>query len=219
MAIRRVSLLALVLALLLLLGVQQSQIAAQGKFLLTIDNIMRGPELYGYPPQEVRWSGDNQRIYFQWKQASDPIDKPLATWVVPRDSGYPRKLSDDDAKTAPPASGSTTRDHKRTVYVRDGDVFLYDFTTDKSRQLTKTTDPEKDPSFTQDEKRVAFTRAGNLYALDLNAGSIEQFTDIKPPAAPENKPAADSSQSFLQRQEKELLAAVRDRDRLKDADE
>ena len=218
MSIRRVSLLALVLAL-LLFGGQRSQIAAQGKFLLTIDNIMRGPELYGYPPQEVRWSGDNQRIYFQWKQASDPIDKPLETWVVPRESGYPRKLSDDDAKTAPPASGNATRDRKRIVYVRDGDVFLYDFTTDKARQLTKTTEPEKDPGFTQDEKRVAFMRSGNLYVLDLNGGSIEQMTDIKAPAAPETKPAPDSSQTFLQKQEKELLAAVRDRARLKDAEE
>ena len=93
-----------VFALALLAG-QRSQVSAQGKFLLTIDNIMRGPELYGYPPQDVRWSGDNQRIYFQWKQASDPIDKPPDTWMVPRDSGYPRKLSDEDAKTAPPVSG------------------------------------------------------------------------------------------------------------------
>ena len=105
MAIRRISL--LVLALALLAG-QRSQITAQGKFLLTIDNIMRGPELYGYPPQQVRWSGDNQRIYFQWKQASDSYDKPADTWMIPRDSGYPLKLSDDDAKAAPPASGNTT---------------------------------------------------------------------------------------------------------------
>ena len=141
---------------------------------------MRGPELYGYPPQDVRWSGDNQRIYFQWKQASDPIDKPADTWMVPRDSGYPRKLSDEEAKTAPPGSGDATRDRKRTVYVRDGDLFLYDFTTDKARQLTKTTDVEKDPHFTQDEKRVAFTRGGNLYVMALEGGAIEQLTDIKP---------------------------------------
>src|SRR5512141_3218733 len=126
MAIRRISLAALVLAL-LLSGTQRSQIAAQGRFLLTIDNIMRGPELYGYPPQDVRWSGDNQRIYFRWKQASDPIDKPPDTWMVPRDSGYPRKLSEEDAKTAPPVLGDTTRDRQRTDYIRDGDLFLYDF--------------------------------------------------------------------------------------------
>jgi hypothetical protein len=155
MALKRIVLVAFLLAL---LAGQRTEISAQGKFLLTIDNIMRGPELYGYPPQEVRWSGDNQRIYFQWKQASEPFDKPADTWMVPRDSGYPRKLSDEDAKTAPPVSGDTTRDRKRTVYVRDGDLFLYDFTIDKARQLTKTLDAEKDPRFTQDEKRVAFTR-------------------------------------------------------------
>ena len=221
MALKRIVLVVFVLAL---LAGQQSQVSAQGKFLLTIDNIMRGPQLYGYPPQDVRWSGDNQRIYFRWKQASDPIDKPPDTWVVPRDSGYPRKLSDEDAKTAPPVSGDTTRDRKRTVYVQDGDIFLYDFTIDQARQLTKTTDAEKDPQFTQDEKRVAFTRGGNLYVLDLSQGSgvtsIDQMTDIKPaPATPESKPAANSSQEFLQKQEKELIAAVRDRARQKDAEE
>ena len=218
MAIRRISLAMLVLAL-MLSGTQRSQIAAQGRFLLTIDNIMRGPELYGYPPQDVRWSGDNRRIYFQWKQASDPYDKPPDTWMIPRESGYPRKLSDEDANLAPPAAGSTTRDRKRTVYVRDGDVFLYDFTTDQVRQLTKTVDPEKDPSFTQDEQRVAFTRSGNLYVLDLNGGLL-QMTDIKPP--PAEKPAEkgpETSQEFLKKQEKELLTAVRDRVRLKDAEE
>jgi dipeptidyl aminopeptidase/acylaminoacyl peptidase len=202
-----------------LFSAQRSQVSAQGKFLLTIDNIMRGPELYGYAPQQVRWSGDNQRIYFQWKQASDAFDKPFDTWTIPRDSGYPRKLSDEEARLAPPASGDTTRDRKRTVYVRDGDVFLYDFSTDKVRQLTKTNDPEQDPHFTQNERRVAFTRAGNLYVLDLTAGSIEQLTDIRPAPAPENKPPAGSSQEFLQKQEKELLAAVRDRSRQKDAEE
>src|SRR5580704_10526765 len=114
MALKRILPVAFVLAL---LAGQRSQVSAQGKFLLTIDNIMRGPELYGYPPQDVRWSGDNQRIYFQWKQASDPIDKPPDTWMIPRDGGYPRKLSDDDAKAAPPAFGNSTRDRKRTVYV------------------------------------------------------------------------------------------------------
>ena len=217
MPLKRISL--VVLALALLAG-QQSEISAQGKFLLTIDNIMRGPGLYGYPPQDVRWSGDNQRIYFQWKQAGDPIDKPADTWMLPRESGSPRKLSDEDATKAPPASGTLTHDRKRAVYVREGDLYLYDFDTDTARQLTKTTEIEKDPHFTQDETRVAFTRAGNLYLLDLNGGLIEQMTDIKPaPAVPPAKPAADSSQEFLQKQEKELLAAVRDRVQQKDADE
>ena len=107
----------------LLLG-QCTQIPAQKKFALTIDNIMRGPGLYGYEPAAVRWSGDNQRIYFQWKQASDAIDHPMDTYVVNRDGSDLRKLSDEEAKLAPPVFGDRTRDRQRMVYASDGDLFL-----------------------------------------------------------------------------------------------
>src|SRR5207248_9871278 len=39
---------------------------AQAPFQFTIQNIMRGPELYGREPQNVRWSADGQWIYFNW---------------------------------------------------------------------------------------------------------------------------------------------------------
>jgi hypothetical protein len=55
---------------------QTSQITAQKKFALTIDNIMRGPELYGNEPTGPHWSEDGQRVYFQWKQANEPRIKP-----------------------------------------------------------------------------------------------------------------------------------------------
>src|SRR5260370_29663529 len=139
----------------LLLG-PAAHVSAQRKFLLTIDNIMRGPELYGYEPSGIRWAGDNRRIYFQWKQASDASQKPRDTYVVNRDGGYPRKLSEEETKAAPPEFGSAARDRKRTDYALDGDIFLYDFTTDLSRQLTRTAEAESNPRFTRDDKRVVF---------------------------------------------------------------
>ncbi|MDP2054234.1 MAG: hypothetical protein Q8L75_11405, partial [Acidobacteriota bacterium] len=35
-------------------------------FPLTVDSIMRGPELVGNPPSNLRWSGDSQSLYFEW---------------------------------------------------------------------------------------------------------------------------------------------------------
>src|SRR5947207_13667413 len=81
-----------------------------GKFALTIDNIMRGPGLVGYEPTEIRWSGDGERLYFQWKQASDPVETEFDTYVVNRDGSGPRKLNEQEEKLAPPASGDSTRD-------------------------------------------------------------------------------------------------------------
>ena len=225
-----------------------SQLTAQTRFPLTIDNIMRGSELYGYEPASVRWSGDSQRIYFQWKQASDPREKPLDTYVVNRDGSGLRKLSEDEAKLAPPAFGIRTRDRKKMVYAFDGDLFLYDFSTDTRRQLTKTADAESNPQFTRDEKHVAFMRGGNLYVMSLETGMLEQMTEIVaagaippaagsggggrggrgggPPTVPpptatgaEGEQRGTDSQEFLKKQERDLLEIVKERARVREENE
>jgi dipeptidyl aminopeptidase/acylaminoacyl peptidase len=221
---------------------QLTEISAQKRTELTIDYIMRGPGLYGYEPAAIRWSGDSRKIYFQWKQASDAVDHPMDTYVVNIDGSGLRKLSMEEARMAPPAFAAYTRDHKRAVYAQDGDIFLYDFSTDKARQLTKTAEAESNPRFTHDEKRVAFTRAGNLYVLSLDDGTIEQMTEIVPPggqpaaAAPGGRggrggrggapviPRAEEqrgtdSQEFLKKQEKELIEVVRERAALREEEE
>ena len=208
-----------------------------GNFALTIDNIMRGPGLYGYEPSQVRWSGDGQRLYFQWKQPTDPVEKDPDTYVVDRSGGAPRKLSEQEAKSTPPVSGNSTVDHKQTAYARDGDIFVYDAATGQTRQLTKTTDTESDPHFTQDGRRVAFTRANNLYVLSLESGALDQLTDIRAAGSPSPAAGARSgrggpmaaqstedqkgtaSQESLKKQEKELLEAVRERAAKREEDE
>ena len=40
---------------------------------LTVDWIMRDPELLGYAPKNVRWSPDSRRVYFEWKERTRPI--------------------------------------------------------------------------------------------------------------------------------------------------
>ncbi len=197
-------------------------IPAQTRAPLSIDMIMQGPQFYGYAPQEVRWSGDGQRIYFGWKQTTDTQDKPFDTWVLPRASGAARKLSDEEAQLAPPVSGVSTRDHSKSLYASGGDLFLYDYSTDKVTQLTKTADAEKDPHFTQDERRVAFTRGDNLYVMPLGAGPIEQLTEIQAAGAAKEDPKIPdpkTSQGTLQIQENSILNAVRERARRKDEDE
>ena len=213
--------------------------SAHTKVALTIDYIMRGPGLYGYEPAAVRWSGDSKKIYFQWKQASDAVDHPMDTYVVNRDGSGPRKLTDEEARLAPPANGARTRDRQRAVYAIDGDIFLYDFSTDTARQLTKTADNESNPQFTRDEKRVAFTRGGNLYVMSLDSGMLEQVTEITPagatPAAPTPggrggrggaappplmaQQRGTDSQEFLKKQEKELIEVVRERAALREENE
>ncbi len=187
-------------------------LTADKKLTLTIDAIMQGPALTGYEPQNARWSPDSLRIYFDWKQATDPVLKPLDTYVIGRDGSGLRKLSEEEWRLAPPAAGDTSKDKRQTVFEHDGDIYVYDRAGGQSRRLTKTSEVESDPHFTRDGRRVWFTRDSNLYILALDGGSIEQLTDIRPPGAAKRSgdepEKVTDSQEFLKKEERRLLDAV-----------
>lgn len=234
----RRTVLALILTVATLPGLVQTRIAAQApsrpSFELTVDNLMRGAGLIGYEPRALRWSGDGQRLYFQWKQFSDPREKEYDTYEVHRNGSGLRKLSEEEARVAPPATATRSGDRTLGVYAQDGDVWLYNYTTDKARRLTRTGDAETNPQLTPDGARAIFTRAGNLFALSLADGAIEQLTDIRAPgAAPATAPPSGrgggaaaqqarppvrederrgtDSQEFLKTEEKDLLDVVQRR--------
>jgi hypothetical protein len=231
------------LALFLVLGPLVA-IAGETKFSLTIDNLMRGQNLVGYEPTQVHWSGDSSKIYFQWKQASDPIAAPLDIYVVSRDGTGLRKLTDDEVKVAPPAAFDTNQDGTLSVYSQDGDISLIDNGTGLRRQVTKTADAETNPRFLADGHRISFTRGGNLFVMSLEYGDLEQVTDIRPaiatpdavpataaaggrgagrggrgggaPAATGDTPKGTDAQEYLKKEQRDMFDVVRDRLKYKD---
>jgi Tol biopolymer transport system component len=181
-------------------------------FTLTVDSIMRGPRLVGYPPTGVYWSQDSQHIYFRWKRADEPRLKEASLYVVNRDGAGLRRLTDDEAKQAPPANGELSKDKTMTVYADEGDIFVYLHANGTRRQITHTVDAETNPHFTFDQKHVYFTRLSNLYVMGLDGGPIDQLTDIRPGgSAGGAPPKGTDSQEYLKKEERALLDAVRER--------
>src|SRR2546427_12818703 len=88
-------------------------------FELTVDSIMRGPKLVGYPPTGLRWSGDSARLYFEWRRPGE--DEP-STWVVARDGGEPRRLTDGERRSAPPVAGMRDAAHRRALFANEGAI-------------------------------------------------------------------------------------------------
>ena len=191
------------------------------KFELTIDSIMRGADLVGYEPDGVRWSRDSRKIYFRWKRAGEPRIQEFATYAVNADGRDLRKLSEEEAKLAPPQTGDLSKDKKLTVYADGGDIFLYDHEKNERRQITRTADAETNPRFIGEQRRIYFTRQNNLYTLSLDEGLIEQLTDIRAAGAPNTdapKKGTDS-QETAKKEERELLAVVRERAEKRESDE
>src|ERR1041385_5961318 len=195
----------------------QKQPAAK-PFELTVDSIMRGPRLVGYSPANVYWTQDSQRIYFRWKQADEPRLKEMSLYVVNRDGSGLRRLTEAEARQAPPPNGELSKDKSMTVFTDEGDIFIYDHAKQARRQITRTVDAETNPHPTFDQKRIYFTRQSNLYVMSLDGGALEQLTDVRAGGAPGAAPVVSASpqrvtdsQETLKKEERGLLDAVRER--------
>lgn len=196
-------------------------VAQSPKRQLTVDWIMQGPALYGWAPKDVRWSRDSERVYFRWKKHDAPLLADFDTWEVSRNGTELRKLSDDEAKNAPPASGELARDKSATVFVERGDVFIYDHLERKRRAVTTTVDTESSAHFHGDAKHITFQRGMNLYRLSLEDAALEQLTDIRPAGSPSppSEAKATESQEALKKEERDVLSVVAERAKKREEDE
>src|SRR5690349_24995999 len=87
------------------------------KLSLTVDSIMRGPDLVGYAPDALRWSADSQKLYFDWRK---PGEEEASTYWIPKGGGTPAKLSDADKKNVPPANARWDKARKRALFAERG---------------------------------------------------------------------------------------------------
>jgi dipeptidyl aminopeptidase/acylaminoacyl peptidase len=181
--------------------------AAQPPVPLTVDGIMRGPTLVGYPPTALRWSGDGERLYFEW-QARD--EDETATWVVHRDGANLRRLTDDERRAAPPVGGQPDRSHRRVLGVDHGDIVVVDTVAGTRLDVTRTAASESQPRWARGDTYVTFVRDGGLYLVPLTgpeAGVVVQLVETGPAR---DEPTKTPSQQFLEEEEARLLEYVRE---------
>jgi dipeptidyl aminopeptidase/acylaminoacyl peptidase len=172
---------------------------------LTVDSIMRGPALVGWPPTGLRWSADSRHLYFEWRK---PGEDEASTYVVGRDGAGPRKLSDEDARRAPPAVGTWDKARRRVIFADAGDIVLLD--GDRRVQITRTAAPESSPRWARADTHVTYVRDGNLFIVPVGAGGaglITQLTDVAPKRA---EPRLTASQQFIKEEERKLFEYLRE---------
>jgi dipeptidyl aminopeptidase/acylaminoacyl peptidase len=171
-------------------------------FALTVDSIMRGPELVGNPPNTLRWSGDSKELYFEWLMPKE--DQP-ATWVVSRDGGTPRRLSETERRTAPLTAGQWDAKRRRILGVDRGDIVVIDTVARKRIDVTRTTATESAPRWARNETHITFVRDNNLFIVPVEsvaAGALVQLTDV---ASRRTDPRTTDSQKFIKEEEAQLL--------------
>lgn len=185
-------------------------------FDLSVKNIMRGPELYGREPSQVRWSADGEWVYFRWLEPGAAWNESLKPFrVAPRAGARPERVSEAHMDSVAPmlASGPRSRDGRMRVVTAGGDVWLHQINGARVtlRRITQTLVNESSAKFSLDERLVYFVRENNAYSFDLATGLTRQLTDIRSGSAPREPEAPRGQRGALAAQQRDLLEVIRDR--------
>jgi dipeptidyl aminopeptidase/acylaminoacyl peptidase len=192
----------------------QSAASQPSGFDFSIANLMRGPELYGRAPSAARWSADGRWIYFQWNEAGTDWREPLRPYRVRAEAGaMPERLTLAESDSAAPyyADGLVSPDGGTRVVEANGDIYVVSLRDGSARRLTQTVTAESQPSWSADGRTVYFMRDNNAFAITLADGFTRQLTDIHTGPAPVDSAARKGQRGALERQQRELFDAVRDK--------
>ncbi len=187
-------------------------------FELTIDSIMKGPDLIGTSPSDLMWSLDSKNLYFRWKK---PDEEQTEFYFISISDPIPKKTTIDEILKNPPIIQSDfsfygfrsgffgidikfDRKMERAVLVRNGDIFLLQIKTGAMTQITDTNVRESDAQFTQSGEELYFTSEDNLFLLSLKDASLKQMTLFTQNPPPEKR-KPDDIQMWYSKQQKELF--------------
>ena len=205
---RRVGILAVILSIYAVANAQENN-GRKVLSELTIEKIMRDPRWMGTSPDNIRWSEDGKRIYFDWNPENAESD---SLYVVSRNGGSPRKMTLSERKRLPSQRGDFDCLKTRKVYEKNGDIFLLDIRSGRIRQITNTVERESDPHFTGDAKKVTFMMDNNLYLWHIDNGETVQLTDFrKGHKKSEKKEPKTEYEKWLKKEELRLIRVLKER--------
>jgi len=179
----------------------------------SIANVMRGPELYGRAPGNVRWSADGRWLVFRWNEPGTDWREPMHPYRIRAVAGAkPERLSIAQADSAEPyvATGPRAPDGRSRVVEANGDLYVVPW-QGAPRRLTQTAEDESNPTWSRDGGTVYFVRDGNAYSVRLADGFTRQLTDIRSGPAPKDSAKATGQRGRLEEQQRDLFESVRDR--------
>ncbi|MBU2046918.1 MAG: S9 family peptidase, partial [Bacteroidetes bacterium] len=175
---------------------------------LTVDKIMRDPVWMGTSPSNIQWSADSKTIYFQW----NPEGASKSSWYyITTSNSKPQKLSKEDELALPSFRGTLNKAKTKKLYEKNGDIFLLDVKSGKSKQLTNTIDRESSSDFAENETAIVYQRGDNLYEQSLVNGDLIQLTNfIRSKKRPE--PKLDDQEKWLKSEQLTLFEIVKKED-------
>lgn len=173
---------------------------------LDVDLIMEGPDFAGTAPAGVRWDGDGERLWFEWKRWDED---ETGTWELRAGEREPRRLSEDEADLVPARGAIWDLEHRRALWAVGGAVMLR--TEGETHRLVSGLDGTRPVRFTSDGAQAVIRRGNDLLAVPLKpepgAPALVRLTDIRS-GSPPDEDDGTASQEWLREQQLALFDAL-----------
>jgi dipeptidyl-peptidase-4 len=188
---------ALTLALIFICGVGarlQAQSAPPAKP-LTIESLFAPGGLASRGPETIEWSPDGTKLtYLQrdskgeqgelWSVDAGTGEKKVLVTAAKLSSLAPdyNKVKDEREKERLTryhvAAYLWAPDSKHLIFDSQGQLWLFDLSTNTSVQFTSAPDPNNDPKFSPDGSHVSYIRKHNLYVRTVDGTDERQLTAV-----------------------------------------
>lgn len=181
---------------------------AQQKPSLTVEKIMRDPQWMGTSPEDIRWGELDGRLYFRWNPEGLDYAPLYSVGVQDR---QPKKQEEKTSRDLV-RQIQYSKNGDRAVYIKHGDLFIYDKKSRSEKQLTATVDAESTPQFNVDESLVIFKRGDNLYTISLVNSELRQLTNFtKGPKQKQGDAKLSDQDQWLKENQSALFDVLRER--------
>ncbi|WP_338039180.1 hypothetical protein [Maribacter litopenaei] len=167
---------------------------------------MKGDDFIGHRPSNVFWAVDQSAIYFNWNPEMAFSDSLYGYNLGKKNI---EKIDFLEAEKLPSTRKVDHPSLNKSVYAKNGDIFILDNTTGKTLAITNTKERESNPHFTDNDKKVAFINGSNVFTWDMETGVLEQRTDFVDKL--EEEPKRSTKDEWLYQDQLELFGVLRER--------
>jgi dipeptidyl aminopeptidase/acylaminoacyl peptidase len=147
---------------------------------LSLETIMGSSDWIGHPVRGPYWSADGKAIFYWLKRdgsaESDSFGPPSGAGAKVSDL-YRVSIADGgtvklDATGQLSADGALVfnRERTRAAYVRHGDIFVIDLSSQRRTQVTATAEEKSTPCFSADGESIQYRIGQTWYAYSLSTG-------------------------------------------------
>lgn len=142
---------------------------------LTVEKIMSDTIYLGDSPSDIQWSDDSKAIFFNWRPVGqkDNIGYSIAIGENSPNREHTNGKQEYDRKNV-----SFSKDLKKMVFERSGDIFIKDLKIGAESILIATSAFEKAPYFSHDDTSVIFQSDDNLYRIGVSGQGLQQLTNF-----------------------------------------